>query len=138
MTAVQFWRTLTIVRARVSGRPLLLSVMSWWRKDWLLIMPRRSGYGPAVSSAATTQLPVVDDEPVVVGGVVELLVELALVGEDEHAATMAAPARPSVSSTLRRVILRLTGDISLALPQRAGRVIPSRLSAVARSPAARR
>ena len=75
------------------------------------IMPVRSGYGPAVSSALTAQLAAPDIPVVVVVVLLVAAVELALVGEEAHPATKAAPARLSASITSRRLSLRLIGDI---------------------------
>jgi len=69
----------------------------------LLIIPVRSGYGPAVSSGDTAQL---DD--VVVPPVDELLVvDVGVVGEEPQAAAKAALAAPRMSSASRLVNVRV-------------------------------
>jgi hypothetical protein len=66
-----------------------------------LIIPFRSGYGPAVSSGVTTQVVAVDGV-LVVAALLALVVELALTGDDEQPARSAEPASPRVSSSRRR------------------------------------
>jgi hypothetical protein len=93
---------LTIVIVSVTGRPARPSVMSCRKNALLLIMPVRSGYGPAVSSGVTTQLaaPAVGVVVVVVAVVVAAA---GLAEEPLQAAASAAPAMLSNSSALRRL-----------------------------------
>src|SRR5205814_8527949 len=92
--------TLTIVSASITGRPGRASVMSCLKNALSLIMPVRSGYGPAVSSAVTAQID---------GGGVVTVVDAAVVtavrpaGLPPQPAASAAPAALSSSSAWRRL-----------------------------------
>jgi hypothetical protein len=122
-TAAQLLAAFTTVIVNVSGTPLLPSVMSWRKNAGWLIIPVRSGYGPAVSSGVTTQFEADIEPPVAVA--LEVVVELPLTGDDEQPARSAEPARPSVSSSRRLLSLRFIGDVGGLLSRNlAGRAGP--------------
>ena len=99
--------TLTIVSASITGRPGRASVMSCLKNALSLIMPLRSGYGPAVSSAVTAQV----DVGVVTVVDVAVVTTVGPAGVEPQPAASAAPAAPSNSSAWRR----LSSGVDLSL-----------------------